>query len=279
MAKRKRSTARSKASSEKVGRRRRSAPTSTASITRPLTKIVLPLFISLSLIAALAVIGMSGYQTATNSPFFHLQGVEIRGAQQTPAEDIRRIVAAEVEKPGVWNVDLAELRTKIEKFPYVKAAAVSRMLPNGIRVDITERVPAAIVHLKSGDFLIDGEGAILSSATGREQEFPFVLYGWDEGKTEKAPADNLARLKLYRKMLDEWQQFDLASRVKHVDLSDLKEPAAIIEDSGHPISVFVAKDNLGKSLKTAIEAVSGKGSRVKSVNAGGVYPIIQYLDF
>ena len=77
-------------------------------------------------------------------------------------DDIRRIVSAEVEKPGVWNADLANIRTKIEKFPFVKSASVSRMLPAGIRVDIVERIPAAIVHLKTGDFLIDGEGAILS---------------------------------------------------------------------------------------------------------------------
>src|SRR5438046_388321 len=75
-----------------------------------------------------------------------------------------------------------------------------------------------------------------------DKAFPFVLYGWDESKTEKAGPDNLARLKLYRKMFDEWKQFDLASRVKDVNLSNVRAPAATIEDSGRTIAVSLAKD-------------------------------------
>ena len=120
---------------------------------------------------------------------------------------------------------------------------------------------------------------ILSAANGNEKDFPIVLYGWDEAKTERAPAENVARIKLYKKMLDEWKTLDLISRVKQVDLSDLKTPTAVVEDSGRPISVFLAKDSLGKSLKTAIEAVSGKGAKVKSVNTGSGFPVIQYLEF
>ena len=51
-----------------------------------------------------------------------------------------------------------------------------------------------------------------------------------------------------------------------------------LEDSGRPITVSLAKDNLGKSLKTAIEAVSGKGAKIRSVNAAGLYPVIQFQE-
>ena len=94
--------------------------------------------------------------------FFGLKNIDVRGTDRTSTEDIRRIVMASVEKSGVWNADLADIRTKIEKFPFVKSAAVSMMLPAGIRVNVTERVPVAIVHLSSGDFLVDGDGAILA---------------------------------------------------------------------------------------------------------------------
>ena len=131
----------------------------------------------------------------------------------------------------------------------------------------------------SGDFFVDAEGTILSSATANDKDFPFVLQGWDEAKTEKAMPDNLARLKVYRKMLDEWKQYDLASRVKEVNLANPREPMAVVEDSGRAITVALASKDLGKSLRMAIEAVSGKGAKVKSVDAGGIYPVLQYLDF
>jgi hypothetical protein len=40
---------------------------------------------------------------------------------------------------------------------------------------------------------------------------------------------------------------------------------------------MLGKENFGKNLKAALEAVAGKGDRIKSVNAGGLYPVIEYL--
>ena len=279
MPKKKKTIAKPKASAAKPRSRASSSRVSGKSVSQSFGRFGMPLLICVVLIAGLAVMGVFGYRTVTESDFFKVRSINIRGNEKTPSEDIRRIVAADVEKLGVWNADLADIKLKIEKFPYVKSASVSRMLPAGIRVDVTERVPAAIVRLKGGEFLVDGEGAILSTAAGNQKDFPIVVNGWDESKTERAPTDNVARLKLYKKMLDEWKQFDLLSRVTQVDLSDLREPTAIVEDSGRAISIMLAKDSLGKSLKTAIEAVAGKGAKIKSVNAGSGYPVIQYLDF
>jgi hypothetical protein len=124
--------------------------------------------------------------------------------------------------------------------------------------------------------LVDGEAAVLALANEKNNDLPFVLQGWDESKTEKAVTENLNRLKVYKKMLDEWKQFDLASRVKRVDLSNPRDPVAVIEDSGNQIAVTLGKENLGKSLKSAIEAASGKGGKLKGINAEGVFPVLQY---
>ncbi|HRI04402.1 MAG TPA: FtsQ-type POTRA domain-containing protein [Pyrinomonadaceae bacterium] len=277
MAKKKRATTKSRTAPAK--RRITSSKLSRGGVSQNFGRFGLPLAISGVLIVAIAALGFTFYRSAADSQFFKVRNIEVRGTNRTPSEDIRRIVASETEKPGVWNADLADIRLKIEKFPFVKSASVSRMLPAGIRVDVVERVPQAIVHLKAGDFLVDGEGTILSAMNGGDKDFPFVLHGWDEAKTEKAPAENIARLKLYKKMLDEWKQFDLMARVKQVDLTDVREPMAVVEDSGRTISVLLAKDSLGKSLKTAIEVVTGKGAKIKSVNVGGASPVIQYLEF
>ncbi len=248
-------------------------------VTRTVGRYVLPLIIICVLLGLLAFLGLSGYATATASDFFGLRNIDIRGTERSSAEDIRRLVASSVEKPGVWNADLGDIRTKVEKFPFVKSASVSRVLPSGIRVNVTERIPAAVVQIGSGKYLVDVEGALLVAVKADEKDFPFVLHGWDESKTEKAIPDNLARLKVYKKMLDEWRQFDLATRVKEVNISNPREPIAVVEDSGRSIAVTLAKDSLGKSLKTAIEALSGKGAKIRSIDAGGIYPVINYIEF
>jgi len=247
-------------------------------VSRGFGRFVLPLIVLSVLLAGIGFFAFSGYQTATASNFFAVKTVDVRGAERTSADDIRRIVTSAAEKPGVWNVDVSDIRVRIEKFPFVKSAAVSRVLPSGIRVNVIERSPAAIVHVTSGNFLVDGEGVMLGAASANDKQFPFVLHGWDESKTEKAVPENLARLKVYKKMLDEWTQFDLASHVKEVNIANPREPTAVVEDSGRTISITLARDNLGKGLKTAIEAISGKGAKIKSVDAGGIYPVINYME-
>lgn len=243
------------------------------------SRFILPAFIGVLLLAGIGFFGVMGYRTAIASEFFNVRRVEVRGNDRVNVDDVKRIVTANTEKTGVWRADLNEIREKVEKLPFVKTASVSMVLPVGIRVNILERIPAAVVRLSFGDSLVDVEGNVLVPVTKPEPAFPFAMKGWDETKTEKAATDNLARLKLYKKMTEEWREYGLSDRVKEVDLKDLKDPNATIEDSGRMIAVALSKDNLGKSLKSAVEAVAGKGEKVRSVNAVGVSPVLEYLSF
>jgi cell division septal protein FtsQ len=273
MAKKKKTSTRQTASSVRVKARTTAKKSDGVS-----SRWVLPLAASGVMLVILGLVVVFGYRTATASEFFRLRNVDVRGNDRTAADEIRKTVLASASGTGVWNADLGDIRTKVEKFPFVKSAAVSMQLPAGIRIDVTERVPTAIVHLTSGDFLVDTDGTILAAANDRDkQQFPFALLGWDETKTEKAVTDNVSRLKVYKKMIEEWQQFSLAERVKQVNLANPREPIAVVEDSGNRISVTLARDSLGKSLKTALEALSGKGAKIKAVDVGGASPVIQYL--
>jgi hypothetical protein len=144
---------------------------------------------------------------------------------------------------------------------------------------VIEKKPEAIASLSSGNFLIDGDGQIITAVSSSDTDLPVVIKGWDEAKTEKASKENLQRVRLYQKMISQWSQFELVKRVKEVNLSDLQEPKAVIEDSGSSISVSLSKEDVGKSLKSALEAVAGKGNKIRSVNAAGVYPVIEYMGY
>ena len=230
---------------------------------------VLPFFLSFCILVCLAALGFIGYRTVTASDFFHVAKVEVRGTSRSSERDIERIVNIQTQRSGVWNADLPDLRGKIEKLPFVKAAAVSRVLPNEIRVVINEHVPEAIVRTNGGDFLVNDEGSVLARAEKAEPTLPFVMLGWDEARSEKAGKDNLDRLKTYKTMLAEWKQFDLASRVRFVDLSNLREPRAVTEDSGQSVSIELAKDNFGEHLKRGINAIVGKGNVFQAVRLVG----------
>ena len=234
-----------------------------------LGKVFLPSFLSFCILVCLSALGFIGFRTVTASQFFDVSLIEVRGTERASRQDIERLVSAQSAKSGVWNADLPDIKARVEKLPFVRTAAVSRILPNGLRVSIEERVPKAIVRLGSGDFLVDDEGILLARSESAEAELPFVMLGWDEAKSPQADKDNLARVKMYQKMLADWQQFDLASRVKSVNLSDMSDPRAVTEDSGQTVSIAVSRENFGEHLKRGIGAIVGKGDTFEGVNLVG----------
>lgn len=230
---------------------------------------IVPLSISLLLLVCIGIVVAMAYGSMTRSEFFSLDAVKVSGTERASSADIEKIIKANAEPTGVWNADLLEIKQKIERVTFVKTAAVSRSLPNGINAAVVERIPVAIVRMAGGDHYADEEGVILAPADVNEKRIPFAMLGWDDAKSEKAQKENLERLKTYRKMLSEWKDYDLASRVKLVDLTDLREPKATLEDSGLPVTIMLGRDNFGKQLADGIKAIVGKGNMFEGVDLIG----------
>lgn len=229
----------------------------------------LPLFLSICLLICLGVLGYLGMQSVTASKFFDVKSVEVRGTERAAKDDIARIASNGAEKTGVWNADLAEMKARIEKQPFVKTASISRVLPSGLRVHIVERVPIAVVKLSNISMLVDNEGNLIAPANKQEDALPITLTGWDESKTERAVKDNLERVKLYQKMLTEWREGGLISRVQSVNLADLRSPKAVTEDSGKQITIDVGREAFAQHLKNGVSAIAGKGDMFDGVSLVG----------
>src|SRR5687768_8784910 len=239
---------------QSVSRRDSSRKRNSAAGSGRVRNFLLPMFLSFCILVCLGAIGFLGYQTVTASDFFEVAKIDIRGTDRASADDIRRIVEMHTERSGVWNADLPLIKEKLEKVQFVGSAAVSRVLPDGIRVQIFERIPHALVRTSQGTMLIDAEGSIIALARDKEPSLPFVMTGWSEIRSEAAYRENLERVRVYQKMLTEWQEYSLSSRVLAVDLGDLREPRAMIEESGTVVSIALGRDKFGEYLKQGINA-------------------------
>lgn len=237
-------------------------------------RAAMPIFISLSIIFCLGVLGFLGYRSVAASDFFNVTAVEISGTNRASRPDVEKIVLSQTERSGVWNADLIEIKARVEKLPFIATASVSRVLPDRIRVHIFEREPKAIVRLAKGDFLVDELGGILAEFKAEEVKLPFVLVGWDEGKTEAAFKDNIARVKMYQNMLSEWNDLSITNRVRMVNIANIREPRAITEDSGMTVSIAVGSSNFGENLKNGIKAIVGKGNTFEGVSLVGTNMIL-----
>jgi cell division protein FtsQ len=216
------------------------------------------------------------YRTVTASEFFDAKIIDVRGANKISRDEIEKIVRSRVERSGVWNADLESIRIEVEKLSYVKTAAVSRVLPSGIQVRLEERIPRAVVRLAGGDFWVDDGGYVLGPATKEEARANFFLRGWDESKTERAARDNQERVRLYVKMQDEWQELGIAGRVTQVNLADLQDPQAVVQESGAAVSIYLGKEDFGKRLQKGLEVIAGKGDRIESLVSHGANVVAKY---
>ncbi len=242
------------------------------------TNFIFPLVFIAGILFCLGFLLFMGYQTVMASAFFDIKIIDIRGTNRVSKDEIEKIVARQTEKSGVWKADLTQIRSDVEKLTAVKSAVVSRILPDGLRVNVNERVPRAVVKIGGGDFWADDEAIVLGAVEKNESRPPFVLLGWDESRTEKAVKDNRERVKNYLKMLDDWQDFELGKRVSAVNLKDLYTPQAIVQDSGETVTIFLPKENSGKRLQKGLEIIAGRGKEIESVNLSTAKEILGFRE-
>src|SRR6185369_8604719 len=100
-----------------------------------------PLALRIGVITIIALIAFVGYRAAASASFFQVRTIETRGAARASVEEIKSAVRHDVSETGVWRADLKELSSHLERLPWVRTAVVTRVLPDGIRVRITEREP------------------------------------------------------------------------------------------------------------------------------------------
>jgi cell division protein FtsQ len=101
----------------------------------------------------------------SGSSLFELTGIEVSG---NDALSTAQVVAAAGVADGepILNVDTVEVRARIERLPYVAHATVARVPPAGLRIEITERRPAATVGDADHPWLVAADGTVLAPAQG-----------------------------------------------------------------------------------------------------------------
>jgi len=93
---------------------------------------------------------------------FVLSNLSIVGNDRTSRYDILTVLDIDDGMP-LLSIDLVALQERIEKLPWVKQAAVTRVFPGDLKVQIIERTPYALWQHDQRIQLIDPDGAVITS--------------------------------------------------------------------------------------------------------------------
>jgi cell division protein FtsQ len=133
---------------------------------------------------------------------------------------------------SVLRVPLDDRRSQLEQIPWVESASVQRILPNRLRIELTERTPVAFARNGNELALIDAHGVILDRPKGEDLHFPIVA-----GVSEDLPREQREkRMQTYEEFM---KDVDLvrggsSDRVSEADLSNPKDLRVVMTGLASP---------------------------------------------
>jgi cell division protein FtsQ len=172
----------------------------------------------------------------------------------------------------VWRADLQELSSHLERLPWVRTAVVTRVLPDGIRVRITEREPRAVVRTSAGRFIwVDDDAVYLGEMTSTDQMPAFFLRGWNEDNSNTAQAENRERVAKFLELQRDWTSQGIAERVSEANLLDLRDVRVQLAGNDSQIEVRLGSQEQSARLSKALAVLDEQRQTARG-------PLISYID-
>jgi cell division protein FtsQ len=231
-----------------------------------------PLALRIGVIAIIALIAFVGYRAAASASFFQVRTIETRGAARASVDEIKSAVRRDVAESGVWRADLPELSKHLEHLPWVRTAIVTRVLPDGIRVRITEREPKAVVRTAAGRFIwVDDDAVFLGEMSPTDQMPAFFLRGWNEDESAAARAENRERVQRFLELQRDWTAQGISERVSEVNLLDLRDVRVQLAGDDSQIEVRLGSQDQSTRLGKALSVLDAQRQTARG-------PLISYID-
>ncbi len=166
------------------------------------------------------------------------QAIEISGNSHLTRAQLLSVFGEDVDR-NIFNVPLEQRRAELEALPWVEHATVMRLMPNQLRVAITERTPVAYVRQGSEIGLVDAHGVLMEIAPedadpAKTYHLPIVT-----GISTADPASTrAARMKLFSRFTAELDSNSkshtdkITDNLSEVDLSDPEDIKALMTGTG-----------------------------------------------
>lgn len=217
-----------------------------------------PLAAKLVLAVTVGILVFAGYRAAAAATFFQVKEVDVEGTSHASREEIKAAVMQAASAGGVWRADLDTISREVGELPWVRTAVVSRVLPSGLRVRVTEREPRLIARTSKGRLVwVDDDGVALGAATPNDNDF--LIRGLDENLTEAARHANRERMALALELKSDWERSQLSKRVSEADLSDLHDVRVHLAGEAAGIQVVLGAQDYTNRFRQALEKLDEKG--------------------
>jgi len=207
--------------------------------------------VAVVMLLVLAGLGVAGAMVVRNAILHDerfmipsASAIETEGNLHVARGQLLSLFGEDIER-NIFRVPLATRKAELEELPWVERATVMRLLPNHIRVAVTERTPVAFVRQGNHIGLVDANGVLLDmpadAQTKMHYSFPVVT-----GLDAKDPLSlRAARMKLYARFTGDLDGGGdkVSEKLSEVDLSNPEDVRAMVQDKGGEVQVHFGQDS------------------------------------
>jgi len=176
---------------------------------------------------------------------------------------------------SILQVPLDVRRGQLEQIAWVESASVERILPNRLRVELTERTPIAFARNGGQLSLVDAHGILLDRPQGEEFHFPIV-----SGVSEDVPLEQREkRMQLCQEFLKDVELVRPGSStgVSEINLSNPNDLLVVMSGLAGPLDTQAVTIHFGSGEFTGKFKMLVDNFSQWQANAGHVQSIdLQY---
>jgi len=142
-------------------------------------RLVAKIFLVLLAFVALSALCLASYRALLSSQLLQVTRIQVNGCQYLDPQAV--IQQAKIPSGvNILSLDLDGVRKRLTQHPWIATAAISREIPDRIRIEIEERKPVALV--KGHQFyLADQQGDCFAKAVPSEHAGLPIITGLDPG--------------------------------------------------------------------------------------------------
>jgi cell division protein FtsQ len=184
--------------------------------------------------------------------------IQVLGNSQVTRPELLSVFGGDIGR-NIFHVPLATRRAELEQLPWVAHATVMRLLPNQLRVGVTERVPVAFVRAGNQIGLVDGQGVLLdmppAMMAAKRYSFPVVT-----GITPQQTSEERAsRMQLYSDFMSALSSAgnSAVSQLSEVDLSDPEDVRVLLPSAGSDLLVHFGSEDFAARWQRLEEKLPG----------------------
>jgi len=103
---------------------------------------------------------------------FYVYDAEVEGARYTAVTELYR--QAGIEGYSIFFVDTDRVARQLERLPYIRRVRVHTLLPNRVRIVVTERKPVLLYQDGATRYWVDAEGVLMPIVADHDVELTLV---------------------------------------------------------------------------------------------------------